>query len=497
MFSNDTYSVKPFATISTADSILKQIVTKYFSSHGFATLSTDTPANTHYEEGVVQPLFFNRNISDLNGLSISNGSIEINNLHGKFDSLLEGFSIDGREIKVLMGRPEWNRSQFGTLFQGSANSWEGDLNSLTIDLRDGMHKINVEVQTNFYLGTGGLEGSNDLKGKRKPLCYGQVFNIPAIIVDTANLIYQVHDGKIQDVTSVYDRGVSLTKVSSAPSLGEYRVSSSIGTFTLGGSPDGTVTADVQGDNSTSYITRTADIIERIVKTKSGLGSSKIDSTSFTQFNLDSTASIGIWISEERTIPDVLNELVSAVGGFTGFTKDDKLQIGILKDPESSTAKQTFKKQDILSIEQGTLPDDLHPAVWRRQVGYQKNYRIQTDIAGSVASTKRSFIQEGWRIATKADALVKTRHLLAKDPLFVPALYINSSDAENEAQRLLDLYKVKRYLYTVIIKQIGGLDLNDVVTVDYPRWNLNGGKKGRIVGISIDAQNNQSILTLLI
>ena len=131
-------------------------------------------------------------------------------------------------------------------------------------------RLEVNKPPNFYLGTGGTEGGDDLKGKPKPLCFGQVFNVPAVPVDTANLIYQVHDGIINSVTAAYDRGVALNKVGGVPAAGEYSDDLANGTFTLGGSPTGTVTADVQGSADPSYVSVTSDIVKRVVKSYGGL-----------------------------------------------------------------------------------------------------------------------------------------------------------------------------------------------------------------------------------
>jgi hypothetical protein len=55
-------------------------------------------------------------------------------------------------------------------------------------------RCTLVVSTNTYAGTGGLEGGTDLKGKPKPRA-GATLNVSAPLVDSANLIYQVHDGR--------------------------------------------------------------------------------------------------------------------------------------------------------------------------------------------------------------------------------------------------------------------------------------------------------------
>ena len=96
---------------------------------------------------------------------------------------------------------------------------------------------------------------------------------------------------------------------------------------------------------------------------------------------------------------------------------------------------------------------------------------------------RTFVAEAYRVEVATDATIQTKHLLATDPPAVLSLLVASADAATEAARLLALYKEDRYIYTVRCKmKIWTLALNDVVKITFARWNLSGGKFGRIVAI---------------
>ncbi len=86
-----------------------------------------------------------------------------------------------------------------------------------IKLRDKMFDLQKPLQPTKYAGSNalpsGLEGVSDIKGKPKPVCYGQVYNVPAVCVNTSKLIFQVAavlaGSACNSVDAVYDRGIAL------------------------------------------------------------------------------------------------------------------------------------------------------------------------------------------------------------------------------------------------------------------------------------------------
>ncbi|MBW8034226.1 MAG: hypothetical protein FVQ79_00735 [Planctomycetes bacterium] len=497
MFGHHTFGEGAFGELRFADSEAAKIIAQYYSDHGFTSEPGDMPADQYFEANVNQPLLFSRNmISDRIGgfVVLNNGAVELNNNDGALDSLLQTHGIDGRRVVVKVGRPDFNYDDFGVIFDGIASGWDSDEKVLRISLFDKLRHLERPIQPNTYFGTGGIEGGDDLKGKPKPLCFGEVFNIPAIQVDTANLIYQVHDGQINNVVAVYDRGVALAKVGGTPVGGEYSEDVVNGTFTLGGSPAGTVTADVRGSADPGYVVVTSDIVKHIIKTYGGLKDVDLDLNSFLIFFNDNTASVGIWLdTSQHIINDVINELMIGVGGFFGSDRFGKAQVGVFNSP-SGQPKFTYTDEEISDIEQEPLPSSVNPAAWRIGVGYKRSYTVQTDIAGSVSASHRAFISQGLRAAFASNSTAQAMHLLATNPPVIPGLFVSEVDATAEAQRLVNLYSVDRNIYRIKTKySIYDLKLNDVVRLDYPRWDLSGGKDGRIVSIDLDAKSNNATI----
>ena len=698
------------------------IGTRYFSSNGFVSEPTDTPANQSYEPGIVQPLTFLQRIPGAYaGLVQSRGDALINNVDGRLDFLLQGIAVDGRDVRVYMGRPGWRRDQFEQVFAGTIDKWDGTIDRMKIFLRDGAHRLSRRIQENFYLGTGGTEGGDDLKDKPKPLGFGKIYNAPAVEVDTANKIYQVHDGEVCDIDAVYDRGVKLDKIAGAtfdgsndymtrggsltgsadskvgtiacrirlnggdastmslihntggalhfrrlsdntftikaensggttilnnptastytsgstwlniliswdlgndtvalmyindsddadtattftddtidytvsnwavgetlgatdllnadidflwcdftqkidfsveanrrlffdatgervdlgcngetptgtspiiylnrsyddfednqgtggdftvtgtltqPTIaaGEWYPDKTNGMFILGGDSTGTITCNFQGsitrvdaNGPDGYIDSTSKIIERIVRDFADIGTANLDIPSFEDLEAAEPATVGIWIRDPRQVADVVSELIIGISGFAVFNRDDKMQVGQFDLPLGTEVVE-FTDIEIIDIEQEATPREINPPVWRRQVGWRKNYEVQTDIAGSVSSSHRAFISSEYRVAVSSNDAIKTKHILANDPPLIRALYADEVDAQAEAARLFVIYRETRYIYNVRIKTCAyDLKLNDIVKLTYNRWNLSGGLLTRIVGINIDAAQNITTL----
>lgn len=476
--------------------------TLHFSTHGYTSHPEDTPASTWYDGRLSDEIRVDRRVvgrDGVGGITTVFAEVGVVNGDGALDGLLRDYAIDGRPAALWLGRPTDPRSEFGLVFRGIVSVITGTLTRIRFSLSDGMAKLAAPIQTITYAGSGGAEGGADLKGKPKPLCYGKVWNIAPPLIDSVNLIYQVHAGAIQDVPAVYDRGVALVKVGGAPAAGQYQVDTVNGTVKLGATPDGTVTCDVQGDASLSgFVDRTGDIALRILAQQAALTSNEIEPGSFGALNTDAPASVGIWIgTETRDIASVLDELLSGVGAFGGFSRYGLFTVGMVAAPDGDPALE-LTEEDIISLERTPLPAALEPVVWRTMVGWQQNYTQQADLAASVSAARRTFAAEPQRVAATEDAAIKSRHLLAREYGPVRGLYAAEVDAQAEADRLFDLWSTGRAPYRIIARpKAMAIDIGGVAHVKHRRYGLDAGKAARVLGHAVSGARNQVELTVLI
>lgn len=207
------------AVISAYDVEVGAAATLYYSNRGFVSSPSDTPADTYFEPRLVQPLGISRALftggSTLGQVTVGKGSLILSNADGGLDALGR-YSFDGRAVTVYRGDDSAAfPSGFTVLWSGTMLNAELSRKRLTIQLRDNQLDLDRPVQTTKYAGDNalplGLEGVEDVEGKPKPLAFGRVRNVPAVMVNSSKLIYQVSSRAISSVPEVYDAGRRLSK----------------------------------------------------------------------------------------------------------------------------------------------------------------------------------------------------------------------------------------------------------------------------------------------
>lgn len=481
---------------------------KIFSAtEDFVTLPTDSLSQQPFFGTLMQPVTFTRSLLGSNiigSFTSSNGELDLANTDGTYDFLIQGFAIDGRQITVKIGREGDSYDDFYTIFSGTATDWIVQEDIVKILLTDNSLMLSIPVQPHLYGGTGGIDGGTDLVGKYKPRAFGYVNNVSPPAVMPSSLLYQVNDGPVQAITAVYDRGSALTQgadystvtflLAATVAAGTYATCLAQGFFRLETTPIGTVTADVSGDNTGGiFVSTSSDIVRRIIATTSSIGDpSGLYLPSFANVAALQPAPVGYWVApgDTSTIADVLSHIMGGIGGYAGFRRSGKLEVGIFQLATGIAPNASFDVSDVIAIQRQALPTSLSPPPWRFQVAYQHNWTTQTDIAGSVGLTRTSFLAQADRFAQSSNANVLLDHPLAQDTTPVQSYFLNQADAQTEANRLLALYNGKAGIYRFTVGTLPfALDLDDVVNLTYPRWDLTLGRNLRVVEMTDNAQAN--------
>ena len=485
------------AILEPYDPLTAGTVSLYLGDAGYVTGPAESPANQYFEPRLVSALNFERHLfqsGSLGGRSVPGfGTLELNNADGGLDDWA-GHAFDGRRVRVWLGGEGFSFAEHGLIFDGTAEQIEFDDTVVRVLLRDLQRLFEKPMQATTYAGTGGLEGGDALKGKPKPLTFGRVFHVEPVAVDPVNLIYQVHDGEIEDVDACFDQGLALTKAAAPPVAGQYSVDTVAGTLTLGTSPAGTVTAHVRGDKTgASYVETAAGLVRRVAVARAGFADpGDLDTAAFDALASAAPAPVGLHLASETEIQDSLDSIVAAVGAHYGFDRDGKLSVGRLEAP-SPTITATFDETEILELER--LPTTL--PIWRQRIGYQRYWRALRggDIAGAASDATKADLAEEYRLEEAEDASVQATYLLAEDDRRDTALALKT-DAAAEASRLLGLFGVKRDMLRVRVKtQPFALEPGQTVTITYPRHGLWGGRDFVIVGMVEDSAINEVTLEL--
>lgn len=495
-------------------------VLRFATGQGFVTAPTETPANSFFDPRIITPATLSLDVvadgKTFGQSAVGVGELVLNNADGGLDALID-YGFDGRSLILRLGDDEAAYpSGFTTVLVGTMERVEFSLSQVVVRLRDRQAALQKPLQTTKYAGSNsgasGVEGTaDDLKGQPKPLCFGRCFNIAAVPVNTSALIYQVHDGAIEAIDAVYDKGITLTAgtlthttlsalQAATPAAGSYDACLPFGLFKLGASPVGRVTADVKGDKTAGvYVVSAGSIAERLLLTRAGLTSSDVPPAVISALNSANNSEIGYFTAQETTLTEVLDEIIGSIGAWWIFDRLGMFAAAQLAAP-AGTPALVITEDEVVSAEL-LVTNDVGRGLpcTRILLDYARNYTPQSgdDVAAGVSEARRAWLAKEVRTATANDATVLTKYLLAPE-IKQSSLLTQETDAEAEANRRLSLYKVRRDYWRVRIPidtDNSGLDLGAIVSFKMPRFGYEAGRLFVVLGCEIDASSNTQTLKL--
>ena len=156
--------------------------TLYFSTLGYMSLPTDTPANTYYAPRIKSPGLYSAAMfaqgKTWGAGECSFGEIVLTNADGGLDYLIN-YGFDGRSIVIKQLLATGAIIVLAACTGGEQPPFT--TKEVSIRLRDPQASLNVAVQPVKYLGNNslpdGVEGDANLKGKPKPVLLGKCLNI--------------------------------------------------------------------------------------------------------------------------------------------------------------------------------------------------------------------------------------------------------------------------------------------------------------------------------
>ncbi len=488
--------------------------TLYFSSGALVTGPLSTPAHQWFDDrGISAPNFERHafgNARVTSGGQSTAGVIELANVDHALAYLLD-LGLDGRDVVVRMGTdPNAYPSSWTTWLTGTVKQVEVTSEKAILHLADRLAVLDLPLQANKYAGTNsgaplsGAEGvATDIKGQPKPLAWGRCYHVPAVLVNTAKLTYQVNDGSIQAVDAVYDRGAALTfsgtdranlaaLEAAVIAAGSYDTCNALGLFRLGSSPAGRVTADIRGDNTgTGYVDRPGAIMRRVLENKAGVPTGQITTAAFAALDTAANYEVGIFVGVEVTRRLVIEALQESVGAYCTPDRTGQWTTGQLLAPTGSPVA-TFVDGDFRTIERETT-NDPGSGIPVGQVTLRfKRYWSQfssTDLVAVGASLteaqRNDFLQEWRATAPATDSATQTLHLLYTT-LTRDTLLISATDAASERDRLLAMLKPRRdyaRLTVPVDTTSAALDLLQEVKVTTAVLGYDAGRSFRIMGIT--------------
>jgi hypothetical protein len=472
---------------------------------------TNPMSGIYYEPRIEQPALLSYDmLSDLKIAGISSvgyGELTLINNDGGLD-YLNAYTFDGRSVVIKAGDDQAAYASFVTVFKGIVSHVDVEYSRVAFRIKDKVELLERPLQTISYLGNNslpsGLEGDISLKGKPKPLVYGETKNVTPVMVNTSRLIYQVSSDAVASIPKVFDKGVELTFQGSyssqldmetnAPDPGNFKVWESGGMFRLGSSPAGSITCDVVANDV--YL---SDILVKLLTSDNG-----IDLADIVMDDFSGMAAAGfivdLYVAEALTITEAVDAVCTSVGVSWWFDNLGRFRATQLAAPVSGSVA-TFTDVEILSLDRNTASIDGKPyPVWSINVGYDKNWTIQTpdQLAGSVTDARKAWLEHELRYYNFQTPAIKTINLFAQN-LSIDSPLSSSIDAAYQAVLLAGLWHLRSVFYSVVVRVdaalLNVLNLNAVVTIMIDRFGVSSGTLTRVVAIKTDYQRNQVELKL--
>ncbi len=342
----------------------------------------------YYAERLKQPANFTCNLFSPGKTSgpsqVGSGETVLMNPDGALDYLIN-WGFDGRAILFK----SYTVAAGLVLIMGcSVEQPTFKSDEVSILTNDNQSKLDVPIQPTKYAGTNsppnGIEGSDDIKGRPKPLTFGTAPNVTPAAVNRSLLIYQGHESACA-IPAVYDMGVPLARgadyadqtamEATAPDVGTYRVCPSLGCFRLGSAPAGQITCDVV-EGATAADRTAAQVAKRIALR--AISSGEISSADVTALDALNSAEVGIHINAETTVLAALDQVLGSIGGWSAFDVNGVLRMGRLEVP-SGAPDLALTGDDCLDLERVASNDDGRGVPpYKVNLQYQKNYTIQGD-----------------------------------------------------------------------------------------------------------------------
>ena len=509
-------------------STLNEITLRFCSGLGFVTGPTETPADTLYIPRITQPALLRRNIpipgADITSTKLSYGELVLANTDGGLDYLTQ-LDFSGRSITLRCGVGPLYPADFPIELVAVVDDVKINMSEVSVKIKSPRINWDQPITTAVYGGTNsggaGIDGDANLKGTLKPVCFGAVYLMSPVLVNSSKLIYQYHTPGIIAPTVNYMEpflkyafeggtlmasGAGYTSQAdmeaNAPAAGSFRVWYGGGCIRLGSSPSKKLAVSVASGSHCCFWY----LLEALIRgpggvVDNGFGISQVSTSGFYNDSIvtdDSIASYGLVLQQGDTLSGVIDRLCHSAGYWWGFRKSGMFCVGEYISDDSIAATLTADR--IKSFDRNTAP-----MYWRVTMNCQKNNAVHSDsdFAGTTTLEERQYMSREWTQGFRQDVNIQTRHLssqelvidsLSRWPLFFDTspigIWLRMAGGQGGTTR--EVLTVTVILGTA---ELSIIDIGSKITVQMPRLGYTTGKDFIVCGIQTDQAKGIADLTL--
>lgn len=459
------------------------------------------------------------------------GAITLNNPAGVLDTAITTGIVDHMPVQIYAGRKTYDPTRgllldppyasLAPMFGGLVANFEPDLDKVTMALLSVMSWLSKTIPIPAYGGTGGLDGTTDLAGRLKPRIRGYVSNITPILIDPANLVYQVSDSTAI-VSDVYEGGFdgglvgsgSVSDIyasSTAPAPGHYTTQSDgSGTFIrLCTKPVYAITVDASaGPGSAGLPSNTSpswmlDLVKSCLLIDLAMPAALIDGnwTAYKGIALSDTTGGWFWDgSAVLTGEQLVEDLLAGLGVRLFSTRMGTLRPVVFYAPEAGNAGNiVFTADQIVSVAAVPIDTLLDPPTVRWRLGYGHNFTVQpagSSVHPQTTAARQSMIALADRTATWSTT---SAYPVPNDPALLITALNTARVATNRANDYGALWGVQRRVWAITLpKHLAyAAELGDTISVTAPVPGLRNGVFALVIGEQVRSEDPTSILQILV
>ncbi len=337
----------------------------------------DTGAGVVAKARLAKKITFKRRLTTIfwgggrSGASI--GEIQLINNDGQLDWMI---GLRDVAVRILIGDESTSIASMTVVAIAIIERAE-TVGETTMRLVTSSHgaKLSRAVQVSLY------SAGNQI-GRPRPRIYGVCWSVPALPTDIANLRFSVHDSSSHTISTVKDRGVTLTSLQWAL----YNVAPHHG-FRLNQATAGRIVADVVGPvvNFSYAFTPGAmgNVVEQLLN-DAGWSAFSAAEINTLQTELGTSFQVGFFVDGAVTFEHILDGVADSMGGFWYIDRLAQFRIGRLKLPSGTPVLALTETHLVGEVDQSF---DAMPGLTTSICGVRNWHVHSTDeLAGSVRDT---------------------------------------------------------------------------------------------------------------
>lgn len=290
------------------------------------------------------------------------GDAVLSNPDGALDYIVTDYTLTGGTIKAWLAEPGDSTDDWALLYEATIDEVEATRKEIRISITTIADQLERSLQLRKYSGGGGYSGDASVAGRFRPTAWGECFGCDPVLFDSANNIYQVHDGQIQSVDAVMEGGLPYTfiadygdydqLVNASLNTGEYATSLAYGLIKIGTTLAGLVypiRVNLKGDaRGGGYVSSTGDILYRLARDRAFLQPLSIDVDSF---NALPRGRVGYYTngSSDVKVSDVFDELLGGVVATYGVGRTAKVSVNRMLPADFFLDDLTIENDQIFDI----------------------------------------------------------------------------------------------------------------------------------------------------